>query len=77
MIHPKIYLVRWDDAWSNGNGYYREHADYTPMQLWDIGFVCEENEDTLVLASCYSEDDSKRSISIIPWEYIVSIEELV
>ena len=77
MTHPKIYLVRWDDAWSNGNGYYREDSDYTPMQMTEIGFVCEENDDTLVLASGWAEDESLRHISVIPWEYIISIEELV
>lgn len=76
MEHPKIYLVRWDDAFGN-QGYYHKNNDYTPMQITDIGFVCEENDDTLVLASCWAEDESLRHITVIPWEYIVSIEELV
>lgn len=77
MEQPKTYLVRWNDAWRGSSGYYREDGDYTPMQIMDIGFVCEENEDTLVIASCYAEDESKRHLSVIPWEYIISIEELV
>ena len=78
--NQKIYLVRWIDAWAGGSSsYYRQGNDYTGLDVYDIGFVMEENDDTLVLCSSVESDavDAGRSIACIPWEYIVSIEELV
>ena len=73
-----IYEVTWFDAWGNGPGYYQKGDDYTPMTMRDIGYVVEENDETLVLCSGMCTDDNRyRHLHIIPWDYIVNIEELV
>lgn len=80
MNKSKIYVVHWIDAWGGGTGsYYREGNDYTGLDVYDVGFVVEENDDTLVLASSIESDktDSGRNLSVIPWDYIVKMEELV
>ena len=76
MEKGKIYLVEWFDAWSTGN-YYKVANDYTPVVIKNIGFLCEENDDTLVLSSSICEDDSQRSVFVVPWEYIIKVEELI
>lgn len=76
MKEPKIMVVKWADAWSIG-GYYKETNDHTPLLVTDIGFVCEENDDCIVLCMSVDENDSRRHLVIIPWEYIISMEELV
>lgn len=74
----KIYVVHWRDAWRN-QSYYGEENDYTALDVVDVGFLMEENDDTVVLASSIEMDKvhSGRHMSVIPWEYIVSMEELV
>ena len=76
MKKGKSYLVEWFDAWGNGN-YYKEGNDYTPVVICNIGFLCEENDETLVLSSSISEDDAQRSVFVVPWEYIIKVEELI
>ena len=74
----KLYIVKWDDAWGGGLSYYKEGRDYTPCLMCDVGWVVEENDKTLVLATSYDEDgDQYRSLCIIPWDMVVSMEELI
>ena len=42
----------------------------------DIGYVMEENEDCVVMATSISLDSDPRHINVIPWEFVVSMEEL-
>lgn len=71
----KLYIVRWKDAWFRTD-YYNEGDDFTPMLIMDVGWVCEENEKTLVICGCLSETGEQRHITVIPWEYVIDIEEL-
>ena len=74
----KLYIVRWEDAWGNGSAYYKEGNDYTPVNMLDVGWVMEENNETIVLCSCHCPDDGEyRHVKVIPWKYVVSMEELV
>ncbi len=77
MKDRKLYVVSWNDAWNNGSSYYREGNDYTPMKMKDVGYMMEENDETLVICSQITEDDQARHIMTIPWEYITDIEELI
>ena len=71
----KLYIVTWGDAWAR-SGYYQEGSDYMPMIMKDVGWVCEENDETIVLCRSISETDQQRELSIIPWYNIISMEEL-
>ena len=74
----KLFIVKWDDAWASVGAYYKEGRDYTPMLMCDVGWVVEENDDTIVLATSYDKDgDQYRNVCIIPWDMIVSMEELI
>ena len=77
MPDYKIYEVTWIDAWQSGPQYYRDGNDYTPMICKDIGYVMEENEDCVVMATSISLDSDPRHINVIPWEFVVHMEELV
>ncbi len=78
MKEGALIEVKWIDAWSTHGTYYKKDNDYTPMQVSDIGYFMEENDDTLVFARQKSEgEDGGRHLMIIPWEYIKDIEELI
>lgn len=71
-----IYEVTWLDAWHD-TGYYGAHKDNTPITCVDIGYLMEENEDGVMLASSFTEDSTQyRHMSFFPWEMIISMEEL-
>ena len=70
-----IYIVKWGDAFAN-HGYYSSGRDYTPEVMYDIGWMIEENDETIVLARSRSDDGDYRSLSVIPWVNVISMEEL-
>ena len=74
---PKIYVVRWMDAWASLNTYHDDHGNYTPMVMKDIGFVCEMNDESIVLAQSVSESGALRNLTVIPWEFVIDMKELV
>ncbi len=76
MYGHKLYVVTWLDAWSNTSSYYKDDGDYSPMEMVDVGYMMEENDETLVLCSQLTKDGGARHHMVIPWEYIVKIEEL-
>ncbi len=70
---PKLALVRWIDAFANHN-YYHEGTDYTPVVMEDVGWVVEEDDESIVLCrSRCLEEESYRGIASIP---IVNIQEV-
>ena len=71
-----LVIVTWGDAYAN-LAYYEgpEDRDTTPMLIKDLGWLCEDNGETVVLCSAISETGSKRNLSVIPNVNIVSIEE--
>jgi len=72
----KLYTVKWGDAWSSFN-HYHEGNDYSPMVMEDVGWVVEENDETIVLCTSRCLDnDNKRNLCIIPWCNVISMEEL-
>lgn len=73
----KLYLVEWKDAWSNGMLYYDKDNSHSPIVNLDVGFVMEENDETIVLCSQINVDDLNRHTMVIPWEFIISMEELI
>ena len=73
----KIYIVKWGDAWA-AHGYYDSSNSYAPAVMHDIGWLVEENDETIVLCrSRYKDNDANRSLTVIPWVNVISIEELV
>lgn len=76
MKTRRIFEVKWADAWGT-QGYYRKGNDYTPIIMTDIGYLCEQNEDTIVICMSYAEDETERHLSVTPWEFVISMEELV
>ncbi len=73
----KIMIVKWGDAWAR-HGYYDQSEDHAPTVMVDIGWLCEENDETIVLCRSMCEDDGqKRQLSVIPWCNVISVEELV
>ena len=74
---PRLYIVKWLDSWHN-TGYYRQGDDYEKMIAYDVGYLMEENDEGVTLASSYipgTEDG--RHVSFFPWEMVMSIEELI
>jgi len=72
----KLYVVTWKDAWSNSMTYYNEDKSWSPLEVINVGFVMEENDETIVLCSQITPEDSNRHTMVIPWEFIISMEEL-
>ena len=72
----KVYIVTWGDAWARPD-YYESEDDHTPMVMKDIGWLCEENDETVVLCRSIAETGQRRQLTIIPWCNVISIEELV
>lgn len=74
---PKLYTVKWGDAWG-GHLYYKSDEDHSPMVMEDVGWVMEENDETIVLSRSRCLDDGQhRQLSVIPWVNVISMEELV
>ncbi|MCH7779654.1 MAG: hypothetical protein IH848_02305 [Acidobacteria bacterium] len=76
MIDRILYEITWIDAYAKTGAYYDEGDDYTPLQCIDVGYLMEENDETLVIAASLSEGGIARHISVFPWEFIIKIEEL-
>ncbi len=73
---PKLYVVKWGDAWTSFN-HYRDDADHSPMVMVDVGWVAEENDETIVLCTSRClQNDNQRNLSVIPWCNVISMEEL-
>ena len=73
----KLYVVTWGDAWSTAVRYYDEDDDYTPLVVTNVGWLCEDNDETIVLATSFAESGALRGVMVIPHADIISIEELV
>lgn len=71
----KLYVVTWGDAWG-GDIYYRDAGDHTPITMTNVGWLCESNDETIVLSASFSETERRRDLTIIPHVNIISIEEL-
>ncbi len=77
MKNPtRLVIVKWGDAWAK-TGYYHTNEYYGSMVMTDVGYVCEENDETIVLCRSMSETDQQRELSIIPWCNVISVEEVV
>ena len=72
----KLYVVTWFDSWSSPR-YYDDDDDHTPMIIRNVGWLCENNDETIVICQSYSETGNRRGLIVIPHINIVSIEELV
>lgn len=77
-IENPIVIVKWSDAFFRQGSYYGNDKDYTPYILESVGYLMEQNEETVVLCSDYSpEDECYRHIASIPLVNVISITELV
>ena len=76
MSRYKLYVVEWIDAWAT-DAYYNETHDFTPIVMTDVGWLCENNDETIVLCQSYSETGRRRTLTTIPHINVVSIVELV
>ena len=72
----KLYVVTWGDAWGDGDMYYDERGSHTPIVMTDVGWLCENTEETIVLCSTFSEAGLRRGVTCIPHVNIIKIEEL-
>ena len=73
----KLIEITWSDAWSSSD-YYKEGEDNTSFNMKDVGYLCEDNGDCVVIASCWCTDDDRlRHVKGIPWVNILKYEELV
>ncbi len=76
-MSTSIYVIEWYDAWSNGDSYYTSDTKCEPMLIVDVGFVCEENDEGVLLAASNCPDDKGlRHIKFIPHGMIKSISEV-
>lgn len=73
----KLYVVTWGDAYGGAMTYYEKDGDFTPMKMRNVGWVCEENDDTIVLCCSLSETGRQRDLVIIPWYNVISMEQLI
>lgn len=71
-----IVIVRWGDAWSNNGRYYTEGDDFTPIEVRSVGYLMEQNDETLVVCSDYFDSDEYRKVTSIPIVNIIEIIEL-
>lgn len=71
----ELVIVTWGDAYASLS-YYEPNVDrdVTPMIIKDVGWVCEENDETIVLCQSLSEKGSRRNLSVIPLVNIISID---
>ena len=73
-----LYVIKWKDAWHSGSNYYNSDRQHKPLQCYDVGFLMEENEEGITIASSYDDDnDDGRHVSFFPWEMVISMEVLV
>jgi len=72
----KLYVITWGDAWAK-LGEYHSEGDHTPMKLEDVGWVVEENEETICICTSRSEVGNERNLTVIPWYNVISMEELI
>lgn len=76
-MSQKIYAVQWQDAWSHDDGYYDSNSKYSSMTIIDVGFLCEDTDDGVLLASSNCiEDGGRRHLKFIPTAMIDSIWEV-
>ena len=73
---PILVIVTWGDAYERG-GYYDSGGDHTPLIVKDVGWICEENDETLVLCRSLTEVGQRKIMCIIPWVNVIRIEEIV
>ncbi len=77
MKNPtRLVIVTWGDAWSRSE-YYDKDNDFSPVVVVDVGWLCEENDETLVICKSYNENEDLRGLTIIPWCNVISAEEVV
>jgi hypothetical protein len=71
-----LVIVTWGDAYAN-LAYYEPNRgqDLTPMVIKDVGWICEENDECIVLCGSVSETGSQRNLAVIPNVNVISIEE--
>ena len=71
MNHPPIVRVKWLDAWTSEKFYY-DDTEYTGAPIYSTGFICEENDEGLILSGQHfpphlGDEPLQRRISFIPW----------
>ncbi len=71
----ELLIVTWGDAYASLQ-YYEpgRERDPSPMVIKDVGWLCEENDETIVICSALSETGSRRNLSVIPIVNIIDIE---
>ena len=67
---PKMVCIKWSDAWSSDQ-YFDPDRSYDGLEAYSAGFLCEENDDGIVLAKiAFPETEDKRRFSFVPWGMI-------
>lgn len=71
MTEYKVAEVRWIDASISSSDFDRKSAQNTkPVDRWTIGYLIEETEDCVVLATDYYVKKKKEEFAgklVIPW----------
>ena len=77
MKEPTLCIVTWGDAWAM-HGYYDPEGDNTPAVMQDVGWIAEENDETIVLyrSRAMEGSEGKRQVSVIPLCNVIKIEEV-
>ncbi|KKN32971.1 hypothetical protein LCGC14_0808430 [marine sediment metagenome] len=71
-----LVVVTWGDAYER-SGYYEAAADHSPLLIKDVGWVCEENDETIVLCRSLTEVGQRKILCVIPWCNIIKVEEII
>lgn len=74
LTHYRIAEVYWEDASIDTGDFTRKDARKTkPVNRWTCGYLVEENDDTLVLATDFYEGKKEEFAARmqIPWSMII------
>ena len=70
----RIAEVYWEDASIDTGDFSRKDARKTkPVKRWTVGYLVEENDETLVLSTDYYEGKKEEFAAMmqIPWSMII------
>jgi hypothetical protein len=71
----RLVIVEWNDAACEGS--WQSHGTiFTPVKVWSIGLVQQDDEDVIALAGTTTETGDINQIIVIPKGMVVSVEDI-
>lgn len=55
----EVAIVWWGDAWSDNDSVTYDHESQTPYERTTVGFLIQDDDQGICLASTWDEDDGK------------------